>query len=205
MGMSLNDVGEVIKTLGAVATAGAAWFAAVTAYKGLEKWRTEAIGKQKVELATEVLQVVYEFAEILRTAREPWVLPHETGKQEGIPDSIAQNSNYVPERRLLENQEFFGRFRSLKQRYAAVFGRDVAKPFDELWRCRIDINHAVHSMLTNSDLGKSRDADDIAEWRRWYRTAFRDPVEAKDEMLKRINAQVDAVEATCRAAIGSKA
>ena len=84
-----------------------------------------------------------------------------------------------------------------------MFGRDAAKPFDELWKLRLDVNHAVHAMLTSAELGKSRDPEEIKVWREWYRTAFRDPVEAKDGMLKAIAVQVDAIEKTCRAAIES--
>jgi hypothetical protein len=104
----------------------------------------------------------------------------------------------------LEHQEFFGRFRSLKHEFAAVFGKEAAKPFDELWRIRIDVNHAVDSMLRNKSMGKSHDPDDIKQWREWYRIAFRDPVEAKDEVVKQITAQVAAVEGTCRPAIEAR-
>jgi hypothetical protein len=75
--MSWETIGEVIRVLGAVATAAAAWFAAVTAFKGLEKWRSETLGKRKAELSATVLTMVYEMEAILREARNPWVLPHE--------------------------------------------------------------------------------------------------------------------------------
>src|SRR5712692_5148078 len=109
--MTWIDAGEIIKVIGALATGAAAWFAAITAYRGLEKWRSETLGKQRAELATTVLTNVYEAAEILRAAREPWVLPHETAAREGVRDDVAQQAHFVPERRILEHQEFFGRFR----------------------------------------------------------------------------------------------
>jgi len=105
--MTWSDIGELIKAIAAVATALAAWFAASVAYRGLEKWRTETLGKRKAELAANVLAAVYEFEETIRSAREPWVQPHEMMKREGIPDEIAQNANYVPEARLLAHQAFF--------------------------------------------------------------------------------------------------
>src|SRR5438105_2401753 len=100
--MNWDVVGEIVKVSGAVATAAAAWFAAVTAYRGLEKWRSENLGKRKAELAASVLANVYEAETVLRAAREPWVLPHERTKQQGVADEITENSNYVPERRLLQ-------------------------------------------------------------------------------------------------------
>jgi hypothetical protein len=150
--MSWNDIAEIVKVLGAVATAAAAWFAATTAYRGLEKWRSETFGKRRAELAATVLTKVYEAEEIFRAAREPFVLAHEMAKKEGIPDVIAEDSSFAPERRLLGYQEFFGRFRSMKHEFAAIFGREAAKSLDELWRIRIEINHAVDNMLRNKEV-----------------------------------------------------
>jgi hypothetical protein len=202
--MTWIEVGEIVKVIGALATGAAAWFAAITAYRGLEKWRSETLGKQRAELATVVLTSVYEMAEILRSAREPWVMLHETAKREGVRDELAQETSYVPERRLSEHQEFFGRFRSLKHGFAAVFGKDAAKFFDELWLVRININHAVESMLTNKEFGQSRDPEDIKQWREWYYTAFRNHDEAKDAVGKRIAAQVAMAETICRPAIEAR-
>ena len=104
--MDWASVGEVVKVLGPVATAGAAWFAAIIAYGGLNRWRSETRGKRKAEIAEATLASVYEMEEILKDARAPWIDPHETAKKEGIPDEIATNSNYVPEARLIVHQGF---------------------------------------------------------------------------------------------------
>jgi hypothetical protein len=56
-------------------------------------------------------------------------------------------------------------------------------------------------MLRNEELGKSRQPDDIKEWQRWHRIAFRAPDASKDEIAKRIATEVAAVEAICRPAI----
>jgi hypothetical protein len=202
--MTWLEIGEIVKVLGAAATAAAAWFAASTAYKGLEKWRSETLGKRKAELAEKVLSSFYEMAEIIKGAREPFVGLHETAKRNGLPDHVTQDSNFVPERRLLEHQELFGRFRSLRHEFAAVFGSDKAKPFDELWRIRVEINHAVDNMLRNREMGQSRRPEDIKQWQEWYRTAFRHPDESKDEIAKRISSMVAGVEETCRPAIEAR-
>ena len=57
--MDWASVGEVVKVLAPVATAGAAWFAAIIAYRGLNKWRAETIGKRKAELAEQALVAFY--------------------------------------------------------------------------------------------------------------------------------------------------
>lgn len=199
--MTWAEIGELVKVSGAVATAAAAWFAAVTAFRGLNRWRAETIGKRNADLAATVLKAVYEMADILRSAREPWVMPHEVSKKVGIPDEVAEKTNFAPERRLLGHQEFFARFRSLKHEYAAVFAADAAKAFDALWRVRTDINHAVFSMLEHRDMGNSRDTEDKKLWDEWYHTAFHHADESKDEFGKRIAEQVEAVESVCRPAI----
>jgi hypothetical protein len=55
--MDWSAVSEIVKALAAVATAIAAWFAARIAYKGLEKWRSETLGKRRAEVATAGLTV----------------------------------------------------------------------------------------------------------------------------------------------------
>ena len=110
--------------------------------------------KRKAELAEATLASVYEMEDILRAAREPWVLPHEMAKKVGVPDETATSQDYAPEARLLERQEFFARFRSQKFAFAAVFGLEAAKPLDELWQCRVKINDAVFTLLRNKEMPK---------------------------------------------------
>jgi hypothetical protein len=203
--MSWSDVGELIKVLGAVATAGAAWFAVSIAYQGLEKWRSETTGKRKAELAATVLASVYQAEEILRSARNPWMPAHEQMREQpGIPKEIAESPHYRPEARLLEHQEFFSRFRSLKHEFAAVFGRGAAKVFDELWSVRVDINRAVGDMLRHKELEKSIDGENRRLWEEWKHTAFEHTNSDQDVVLKRIAEQVTAAEGICRPAIEAR-
>jgi len=86
----------------------------------------------------------------------------------------------------LAHQEFFGRFRSMKHEFTAVFGKEAAKSFEALWRIRIDVNHAVDSMLRHPDMSDSRDQENRKLWESWYRTAFRNPIKEQDEIEKRV-------------------
>jgi hypothetical protein len=133
-----SSVGEVVKVLGPVATAGAAWFAATIAYRGLEKWREETIGKRKVELAETVLADFYRFEEVVRAARGPFVFNVEMGPKEGVPDEIASDSHFAP-KRLMDHEEFLSRLRVRKYEFAAVFGKDAAAPFDEIQKVQNDL------------------------------------------------------------------
>jgi hypothetical protein len=122
------------------------------------------------------------------------------------PDGKPRDANYAPEARLLKENEFFARFRAAKHEFAALFGRDAAMPFDDLWRVRIDINHAVDFMLRNKELGRARfGSDDYKLWREQYSTAFRDPGEGKDKISPHISAHVAAMEKTCRSVIAEPA
>jgi hypothetical protein len=199
-----SALGEIVKVLGAVSTAGAAWFAAATAYEGLRKWRAETVGKRRYDLATTTLTFFYEAEEIVRSAREPWVLPREMAPKEGIAEEVTRDPNFAPEARLLQHQEFFAKFRALRHEFAAVFGKDAAKPFDEVLRVRLDINHAVDLMLRNKDILKSRDPEDRKLWESFYWTAFRHHKAEQDPILVKIHAQIAAIEATCRPAIAER-
>jgi hypothetical protein len=197
-----NTLGEIVKVLGAVATAAAAWFAASVAYRGLEKWRSETLGKRRAEVAASALATIYEAEDILREARGPWVLPHEMVKREGIPDEFAENPNFAPEARLLKHLEFFAKLRVQRHEFAAVFGKDAARPFDEMLKARIEINHAVDSMVrTSKELRDSTVPGHRTLWDEYYYTAFRHFDPSRDLLSQRIAEQVKAMESTCRPAI----
>ena len=130
--MDWQAIGETARVLGAVATGGAACFAAFIAYRGLEKWRTETIGKRRYDVAVATLSLFYEMEEVIRAARMPLVVPHEMAPKAGVPDHVATDANYAPEARLLDHQDFFAKFRTARHEFAAVFGKKAAEPFDEL-------------------------------------------------------------------------
>jgi hypothetical protein len=203
--MTWIAIGEIVKVIGAVATAGAAWFAASIAYRGLEKWRSETLGKRRAEVAAAALATIYEAEDILRDARSPWVLPHEMMKREGVPDDFAEDANFAPEARLLTHSEFFAKLRSQKHEFAAVFGKEAAKPFDEIWKARLEINHAVDAMVrTAKDLKNSQDPENKKIWKEYYYTAFRPSRTTEDKLGSKIATQVEALEACCRPAIDAR-
>ena len=139
--------------------------------------------------------------EIIRSSRSPWVMVHEMTPIEGIPDNIASSSTYAPERILAEYQSFFGRFRSRKHEFAAVFGKNAAEPFDQMWSIRLDINHAVDGMLCHKELQKARDPDNRELWLSWYNVAFRNVDESTDPLIPRLQKAVASIEAICRPAM----
>ncbi len=202
--MDWSEVGEIIKAVAPIFTAGAACTGAWIGWRGLEKWRTETLGKRQAEIAEATLATVYEMEEIIRTARGPLVLAHEMAKKEGVPDEIATNANYAPEARLLEHQEFFARFRAQKYAFAALFGLEATKPLDELWQCRLEINWAVDDLLRNKEMSREN-AGHRAFLIARRAIAFRPSKSEDDTLGKRISEQVSSIERTCRPAIEARA
>ncbi len=105
----------------------------------------------------------------------------------------------------MKHTEFFAKLRSQKHEFAAVFGKEAAKPFDEIWRARLDINHAVDAMVrTSKDLKDSRDPEHKKLWKELYYTAFSSSQAAEDKLTGKIAAEVAELEACCRPAIEAR-
>lgn len=168
---------------------------------GLEKWRAETVGKRRYELASSVLADFYEMDEIIRASRNPFILAQEMAPIDGVDEKISTQSTYAPERRLLEHQEFFARFRARKFEFAANFGKPAGALFDDIWRIRLEINWAVFDMLNHKEIQNSRRPDDIELWQSWYKVAFRSAGESKDLLIPRLDKIIAEVEAMCRPAV----
>src|SRR5258708_1550354 len=199
--LTWSDVGEIVKVLGSTATGGAAITGAIIAWRGLEKWRAETIGKKKYELATTVLADFYETNEIIRASRNPFILAQEMGKIDGVDEEISGNASFAPERRLLEHQEFFAQFRSRKYEFTAHFGKAAAAPFDDIWKIRLEINFAVDSMLRHKEIRNSRRPDDIELWQSRHKVSFRNSDESQDLLIPKLEKIIADIEAICRLAI----
>lgn len=199
--MTWTDFGEAIKVLGSIATGGAAVTGAIIAWRGLEKWRAETVGKKRYELAAAVLADLYEMEEIIRASRGAFVHAHKIVEivQGGVDEAIA--SSYAPEQRLLKHQEFFAKLRARKFEFAAYFGKAAAALFDDLWAIRLEINWAVSDMLMHKEVRGSNRPGDQKLWQSWHRVAFSDPREGMDPIAPRLNKIVADVEAICRPAI----
>lgn len=147
-----SDAGEISRTVGPLLTGAAAWFGAFIALKGLRKWRDEALGKRKAELAEQALAAFYCANDIIVHARHPLVLAHEMQSEEGLSDELATDADYAPAKRLFAEREHFSTLRSHRYAFAAVFGKDKAQPFQELIQ--------IHNEIVDS-------AVDLIRWKDW--------------------------------------
>jgi hypothetical protein len=203
--MDWSSAGVIVKVVGAMATAAAAWFAAITAYRGLNKWRAENVGKRRAELAEAVLADFYRLQEIYRGARAPFVMTGELRSMEGVSDDIAMDEHFAPVRRLMEHEEFLSQFRVHRHAFAAVFGRDAAAPFDVMRQVYNDIQWATSCLMRHKEVQTSREPGQIEQYKEWRGKIFQRVDPANDAIGRQIDAAVTAIEATCRPAIESTA
>jgi hypothetical protein len=200
--MDWPSVAEVVKVLGSVATAGAAWFAAVIAYRGLSKWRAETIGKRKAELAEDVIADFYEARDMITTARLPGSLGGEGDTRqkssgEGADETRYFNAVWVTVERLRKEQEFFAQLEARRYRFIAYFGSAAAGPYDELRAIHGEMLVAVRMLIETYRMYDWPERE--AERRKWETTIGWHS--AEDDIPRRLDAMVAAIETTCRPAI----
>lgn len=205
--MNWGAIGVVIKAVAPVFTAGAACFGAYIAYRGLEKWRAETIGRRKVELAEAVLADFYEAREIIEAARSPGGFGDEGNSREREgweteTDTRTLNAYYRTFERLTNKAEFFARINARRYRFVVLFGQDAAKPYDEIFKIRGEIVLAVRMLITTY---RQREEGSLPEARKgWEKVIGWRPI-GKDIITAHLNRAVDAIEAACRPIIQGSA
>ena len=132
-----HDAGETIKILAPVATAGAAWFAAMTAFDGLTKWRKEAIWKSNTELSEEVLSRFLQARDKFRFIRSRTGYAPETEGRKPQPsetrEQAEERDSYFPIVKRLQSENGFMRDLLAKQYIMrAKFGPAAELPFSLL-------------------------------------------------------------------------
>ncbi len=111
--------------------------ASIFAIYGINSWRREMKGRKEFELAEEVLALFYEAQDKIRAIRSPmgWAGEGESrkaGLEETEEEKRILDQAYAVFERYQKNQEPFNRLHALRYRFMVVFGREKAKPFDEL-------------------------------------------------------------------------
>ena len=214
------DLGEIITSIvlpavGSLATV----VAACTAIWGIHAWRQEYTGKRRIDLAEEVLALVYEIRDILAAVRSPLGHSEEGQTCPGMPDATEQEqamlrTAYIPIERCNSRQELFARLRSLRYRFMVQNGKDAGAPFEELDSVRRSLAKPFYSMQTrlrNLHRKKSRtDPEEYTKkleelWEDWNRKKDQEEFneECDDLVLQECDVVIDKFESICRKAIGS--
>jgi hypothetical protein len=117
---------------------------------GITTWRREYIGKRNIELAEEVLALFYEARDAIRFIRSPFGYVGEGSTRKSAPNETPEEKSindkaYVAVERYTKRQDLFNKIHSMRYRYMAQFGKDSAKPFD-------DLDRIVNEILLSADM-----------------------------------------------------
>ncbi|MDR3558289.1 MAG: hypothetical protein P4L61_02030 [Candidatus Pacebacteria bacterium] len=135
--VSWGEIGEMTRAIGPAVTAGAACAGALIAYRGLEKWRHETIGRKRIELAEDVLADFYEAVDVIQFVRVGFSYFRDNESRPGRdqePENVQNHRDqyYATERRLKDQAAFFAKFQSRRYRVIAVFGTEASKLYEEV-------------------------------------------------------------------------
>jgi len=113
--------------------------AALVAAWGINAWRREFIGKRRIELAEDVLSAFFAVRDAISSIRNPWSavnegLTREKRDNETPEETDLLNRAYVVTERYLKREEVFSRFRTLKYRFMATFGKETETNFSTVDR-----------------------------------------------------------------------
>jgi hypothetical protein len=187
---------ELLKSLPSVVTAITAIVGVFLGIRGLEKWRTEAVGKRRIELAEDVLADFYEARDNINAARSPAGFANEGStrpRREGETENETRmlNAYYAVAERLNKRNEFFARLEARRYRFIALFGMPAAAPYQELRAIHSDILVAIRMLLATQKRGTA--ASNIAKWE--------STIWDNDPIRPRLDAMVEAIEKLCRPVI----
>jgi hypothetical protein len=143
---------ELVKVLPGVVTAGTAIYGVCIARAGLTKWRREAIGKRKAELAEEVLADFYAAKQTLWWVRVPATFSGEYQKNPTVEAQAGSNDKppplaYIALQRLQEKNELFARIESHRYRFQALFSGQSSQPFQEMTAIYNDISTSLTVLM----------------------------------------------------------
>ena len=116
---------EAAKVLPNAITAITAIVGVIIASRGLNRWRLEAIGKRRAELAEDVLADFYEARDAIQAARSPLSSGDEGDTRIKAPDEFEAdtrtlNAYYAVAERLAKKAEFFAKLNAKRYRFVYI-------------------------------------------------------------------------------------
>lgn len=192
---------DTIKMAAVLLQAGAIVVTAVFAVLGLRAWRTQLVGKRKIEIAEETLVLAYKIRNAIAYARLPVHGPHEGLSR---PRELADDENFrklkdsyfVPVERLRAYDEDFARLERQKVLSEVYFGRELLAPLDDLLKVRGSILRAARTLLGSAD-SRPPDPEELAELKRCEATIW-NYGDFDDETAVLVDEAVTAIERALR-------
>jgi hypothetical protein len=200
---------DIANILASISIILAAW----TVIIGINAWRREYVGKRKLELAEDVLALFYEARDVISYIRNPFGYVGEGSTRKAAPNESPEekqiNDNaYVVFERYNKNQDLFNKLYSMRYRYMARFGKDSAKPFDDL---RNIVNEIFISARMLSHYWKEqghrtwkseKEFKKHLEEMQKHEAIFWEMNADKDTIIPKVNAVISDIEAQCLKIIG---
>jgi len=209
----VKEVMNVASILESTSVIIASVIASVTVIFGVNAWRREYIGKKKLELAEEVLALFYEAQDTISYIRNPFSFVGEGSTRNVAPNEsteekqINNNANVVFER-YEKRKDLFNKLYSMRYRYMAQFGKDSAKPFEDLRKIVNDIFISAR-MLPHFWLDQGRrqwknDQEFQEHLKEMHRceAIFWEKSSEKDPIIPRVNLVISDIEAQSLRIIG---
>lgn len=166
--------------------------AAVTAIWGISAWRKEHTGKRQIDLAEEILALVYEVRDVFEAIRSP--LGHEVegssrtaGPDENDIEKAMLDQAYIQTERCNSRHDLFARLRSLRYRFMAQNGKDSGKLFEELNSIRRKLSLPFYSLHVRlGELRRKRNRTNPEEYKKKLQELWDDWQDAcsRDEVNK---------------------
>ncbi len=208
----------VIPAISAMATIGAT----LVAVWGILAWRREHIGKRRIDLAEEVLSLVYESKDFYDAVRSPIGREGEGSSRQKSPDeteaeTMALNQAFIQIERCNNRPDLFAKLRSLRYRFMVLNGRDAGKLLEELSNVRHKISKPYRKLLRRIKYlrGKYSPERDPVEYENGLKQiceeigretdGFDDETsDAEDVVLIRVDKIVADIEEICVNTIGNR-
>ena len=173
---------------------------------GVNAWRREYVGKRRLELAEEVLSLFYEARDVIRYIRNPFSYSGEGSTRNAAPNESPEekqiNDNaYVVFERYNKRQDLFNKLYSMRYRYMAQFGKDSAKPFDDLYKIVNEIFTSAHMLSHYWKQQGRRNWKNDEEFQkhlkdmRKYESIFWEHGFDEDSITPKVNAVISDIEA----------
>jgi len=208
--VSSEDIKITLEVINTLAIVIASEIASIAAIWGFSVWRKEFQGKRNIELAEEVLALFYEAKDAIRAIRRPPIFQGEGStrkpqEEETSQEKQARDDAYVFYKRFDKRREVFNKLHSERYQFMARFGREEAKPFEDLKnlvieiQCATDVLAELRCEIPYSQKDKKRLQEQIKEQEKicWYHGKS-DPITLQVEKV------ISNIEEICRPIIIGK-
>lgn len=191
------DILQVMRDIAVIA-------ASLSALYSLGAWRHEFRGKRDIELAEDTLTLFYKAERAIKAIRFPIYdlaqgRSREPIKNETPEQKEARDRAYVVFKKIKDHGDIFDQLYALRFRFMARFGKDKAKPFDDLRAIVSEIWVAAQQLaelwerqfqgrnLSNEDQKLIKEFQGVI----WYSGS-------RDQMMPQMHKIVQSVEEICR-------